>query len=154
MEALEPSEEKIFFIADSHRPYDVCNIYNDGQICLLGRPNEKEGIPAYEDIFGNNDDEVTTCTIPFINSNSSILLFQDDSDHSTEGLAADEDDVDEDDDDDEEGSRESLPKRRKLVDPAERVMRRREKRLWHEKRKEILFSYMQFSFYSSSVIFM
>ena len=66
-------------------------------------------------------------------------------------LDADEDDADE-DDDDEEGSRESLPKRRKLVDPAERVMRRREKRLWHEKRKEILFSYMQFSFYSSSVI--
>jgi cell division control protein 45 len=32
VETLEPSEEKIFYIADSHRPYDVCNIYNDGQV--------------------------------------------------------------------------------------------------------------------------
>ena len=32
VQALEPSEEKIFYIADSHRPYDVCNIYNDGQV--------------------------------------------------------------------------------------------------------------------------
>ena len=56
-----------------------------------------------------------------------------------------------DDDDDEDGEvRQSSSKRQKL-DPAEMVMRRREKRLWHEKRKEILFNYMQFSFYSSSV---
>lgn len=36
VETLEPSEEKVFFIADSHRPYDVCNIYNDGQVSNLG----------------------------------------------------------------------------------------------------------------------
>lgn len=52
--------------------------------------------------------------------------------------------------DDDDEIRESSSKRQKL-DPAEMVMRRREKRLWHEKRKEILFNYMQFSFYSSSV---
>ena len=34
VETLEPTEEKVFFIADSHRPYDVCNIYNDGQVGL------------------------------------------------------------------------------------------------------------------------
>ncbi|XP_057368451.1 LOW QUALITY PROTEIN: cell division control protein 45 homolog, partial [Daphnia carinata] len=34
VEHLEPSEEKVFFIADFHRPYDVCNIYNGGQVCL------------------------------------------------------------------------------------------------------------------------
>ena len=32
VQTLEPTEEKIFYIADSHRPYDVCNIYNDGQV--------------------------------------------------------------------------------------------------------------------------
>ena len=32
VDTLEPSEEKVFYIADSHRPYDVCNIYNDGQV--------------------------------------------------------------------------------------------------------------------------
>jgi len=32
VQTLEPTEEKVFFIADSHRPYDVCNIYNDGQV--------------------------------------------------------------------------------------------------------------------------
>lgn len=32
VETLEPTEDKVFFIADSHRPYDVCNIYNDGQV--------------------------------------------------------------------------------------------------------------------------
>nr|CAH0109028.1 unnamed protein product [Daphnia galeata] len=124
VETLEPSEEKVFYIADSHRPYDVCNIYNDGQICILGKVNEKEDIPTYEDIFGNDDDD------------------------DDEGSNPSDEEVNEGDDDEEE-VRESKSKRQKL-DPAEMVMRRREKRLWHEKRKEILFNYMQFSFYSSS----
>ena len=74
MQTLEPTEEKVFFIADSHRPYDVCNIYNDGQVIfpsnsaevypplsyglqvyLLGKSNEKEEIPSFEDIFGNEE---------------------------------------------------------------------------------------------------
>ncbi|EFX82665.1 hypothetical protein DAPPUDRAFT_302385 [Daphnia pulex] len=125
VETLEPSEEKIFYIADSHRPYDVCNIYNDGQVCILGKVNEKEDIPTYEDIFGNDDDD-----------------DEDEGSNPSDGEANG-------DDDDEEEVRESKSKRQKL-DPAEMVMRRREKRLWHEKRKEILFNYMQFSFYSSS----
>ncbi|KAI9559146.1 hypothetical protein GHT06_015935 [Daphnia sinensis] len=124
VEHLEPTEEKVFFIADSHRPYDVCNIYNDGQVCLLGKSSEKEEIPSYEDIFGNDDDN----------------------DESSDHLDGEESDEEE---GDEEEIRESKSKRQKL-DPAEMVMRRREKRLWHEKRKEILFNYMQFSFYSSS----
>ncbi|XP_046645795.1 cell division control protein 45 homolog [Daphnia pulicaria] len=126
VETLEPSEEKIFYIADSHRPYDVCNIYNDGQVCILGKVNEKEDIPTYEDIFGNDDD-----------------------DDDDEGSNPSDGEANGDGDDDEEEVRESKSKRQKL-DPAEMVMRRREKRLWHEKRKEILFNYMQFSFYSSS----
>jgi len=123
VQTLEPTEEKIFYIADSHRPYDVCNIYNDGQVCLLGKSNEKEEIPSFEDIFGNEE-----------------------SDSENE----DEQNEDEEDEDmDDEKPTESRPKRQKL-DPTEVVLRRREKRLWHEKRKGILFNYMQFSFYSSS----
>lgn len=69
--------------------------------------------------------------------------------YSQESNPSDQEDFIENEDDDGE-VRESRSKRQKL-DPAEMVMRRREKRLWHEKRKEILFNYMQFSFYSSSV---
>ena len=54
--------------------------------------------------------------------------------------------------DEEDGRPQSKAKRQKL-DPAERVLRRREKRLWHEKRKEILFNYMQSPSYPSSVSF-
>lgn len=33
LETLEPDdEETVFFVCDSHRPFDVCNIYNDGQV--------------------------------------------------------------------------------------------------------------------------
>ena len=34
---------QVIFIADSHRPLDVCNIYNDGQIRLLVGPDDDEG---------------------------------------------------------------------------------------------------------------
>nr|CAG4643303.1 EOG090X08GG [Ilyocryptus agilis] len=124
VEALEPAAEKVFFVADSHRPYDVCNIYNDGQVCLLGKSTEKENIPSYDDIFGNDDEE---------------------DENDEEDANSDQSDEELDD----EGRPSSRAKRQKL-DPAEMVMRRREKRMWHEKRKKILFNYMQFSFYSSS----
>jgi len=125
VQTLEPTEEKVFYVADSHRPYDVCNIFNDGQICLLGKSNEKEEIPSFEDIFGNEEDS--------------------DSEDNEEENEED----DEEEEEDEDKPRESRAKRPKL-DPAEMVMKRREKRLWHEKRKAILFNYTQFSFYSSS----
>lgn len=47
VETLEPSEEKIFFVADSHRPYDVCNIFNDGQVEL-----QLVCIVRYDDFMG------------------------------------------------------------------------------------------------------
>ncbi|GAB0096866.1 NADH dehydrogenase [Sergentomyia squamirostris] len=57
LETLEPEEDTTFFICDSHRPYDVCNIYNDGQIKILGKPSEDEGIPEFETIFRDSDTE-------------------------------------------------------------------------------------------------
>lgn len=33
LETLEPDDEDtVFFVCDSHRPFDVCNIFNDGQV--------------------------------------------------------------------------------------------------------------------------
>lgn len=40
---LDPPENVVFFIADSHRPTDVCNVYSDGQIRLLMKPDQDEG---------------------------------------------------------------------------------------------------------------
>merc|ERR1719509_641580 len=31
---LDPAEEVIFYVLDNHRPVDVTNIYNDGQVRL------------------------------------------------------------------------------------------------------------------------
>uniref|UniRef100_A0A1B0CPX3 Uncharacterized protein n=1 Tax=Lutzomyia longipalpis TaxID=7200 RepID=A0A1B0CPX3_LUTLO len=57
LETLQPEEDSVFFICDSHRPYDVCNIFNDGQIKILGKPNDDEGIPEFESIFRDSDSE-------------------------------------------------------------------------------------------------
>lgn len=32
VEVLQPVEQLIFFVCDSHRPIDVCNIYSDSQV--------------------------------------------------------------------------------------------------------------------------
>lgn len=35
VELLQPEDGITFFICDSHRPLDVCNIYSDGQVSFL-----------------------------------------------------------------------------------------------------------------------
>lgn len=37
VELLQPEEDVTFFICDSHRPLDVCNIYSDKQVsqCII-----------------------------------------------------------------------------------------------------------------------
>jgi cell division control protein 45 len=32
VDALQPEEDVVFFVIDSHKPTDVCNIYNNGQV--------------------------------------------------------------------------------------------------------------------------
>lgn len=32
VELLEPNDENIFFICDSHRPLDLCNVFSDSQV--------------------------------------------------------------------------------------------------------------------------
>ncbi len=45
------------FVADSHRPIEVTNVYNDGQIKLLMRQDPRENIPAYDEIFRDDDSD-------------------------------------------------------------------------------------------------
>lgn len=32
VDVLQPDDEVIFYVCDSHRPYDVCNVYSNGQV--------------------------------------------------------------------------------------------------------------------------
>ncbi|MBN3314168.1 CDC45 protein, partial [Atractosteus spatula] len=57
LETLQPEEETVFFICDTHRPVDVINVYNDAQIKLLIRQDDDLGIPAYDDIFRDEDED-------------------------------------------------------------------------------------------------
>lgn len=56
VELLRPDESVVFFILDSHRPYDLTNIYSESQIRILGKPDEDNEIPEYNDIY--RDDSV------------------------------------------------------------------------------------------------
>ncbi|XP_014615036.1 PREDICTED: cell division control protein 45 homolog isoform X1 [Polistes canadensis] len=57
VELLQPPESVIFFIIDSHRPYDLCNIYSEYQIRILGKPDTEEDIPEYNDVFRDDSSE-------------------------------------------------------------------------------------------------
>ncbi|XP_023692882.1 cell division control protein 45 homolog [Paramormyrops kingsleyae] len=57
LETLQPEEDTIFFICDTHRPVDVVNVYNDTQIKLLIKQDDDLGIPAYDDIFRDEEED-------------------------------------------------------------------------------------------------
>nr|CAI5862771.1 unnamed protein product [Callosobruchus analis] len=57
IEELEAEEDVTFFILDSHRPTDLCNIYSNGQVKLLSLPDEDVGVPDFHDIFREESDE-------------------------------------------------------------------------------------------------
>ncbi|XP_010732539.3 cell division control protein 45 homolog [Larimichthys crocea] len=57
LEMLQPDDDAIFFICDTHRPVDVVNVYNDTQIKLLIKQDDDLGVPSYDDIFRDEDDE-------------------------------------------------------------------------------------------------
>ncbi|XP_039628110.1 cell division control protein 45 homolog isoform X2 [Polypterus senegalus] len=120
LETLQPEDDSIFFICDTHRPVDVINVYNDSQIKLLIKQDDDLGIPSYDDIFRDDDDE-------------------------EEG---NEDDSGNESDDGQEPS----GKRRKFEGDAveRRIERRRERREWEARRKEILFDYEQYEYHGTS----
>ena len=41
----------------SHRPVDVHNVYNQVQVKMLMKEDDCENIPAFEDVFRDDDDE-------------------------------------------------------------------------------------------------
>ncbi|MGH0172460.1 UNVERIFIED_CONTAM: hypothetical protein FKN15_071507 [Acipenser sinensis] len=57
LETLQPDEDSVFFICDTHRPIDVVNVYNDAQIKLLIKQDDDLGIPSYDDIFRDDEEE-------------------------------------------------------------------------------------------------
>ncbi|GBP23878.1 Cell division control protein 45 homolog [Eumeta japonica] len=56
VDILQPEEDVVFFVLDSHKPTDVCNVYSDSQVRLIWK-DEEENIPNFEDIFRDDDDE-------------------------------------------------------------------------------------------------
>lgn len=55
VETLDPEEDVIFFVLDSHRPTDLCNIYSNGQIRLLWDAEEDGDIPDFHAVFREDD---------------------------------------------------------------------------------------------------
>ncbi|XP_037113854.1 cell division control protein 45 homolog [Syngnathus acus] len=121
LELLQPDDDSIFFICDTHRPVDVVNVYNDTQIKLLINQDDDLGVPSYDEIF-RDDDEAEG------------------GDSGNESA---------------EGSEPSGKRRR--FDEGEierRIERRREKREWQARRREILFDYEQYEYHGTSAAMM
>lgn len=57
VELLEPDEDITFFVLDSHRPTDLCNIYSERQIQLLWKHEDDSDVPAFEDVFSDDEEE-------------------------------------------------------------------------------------------------
>ncbi|XP_053327030.1 cell division control protein 45 homolog [Spea bombifrons] len=116
LETLQPQEETVFYICDTHRPIDVVNVYNDSQIKLLIKQDDDLEIPNYDDIFRDDDDE--------------------------EG---------EDSGNESDGS-EPSGKRRRFDEGAveRRIDKRRQRREWEARRREILFDYEQYEYHGTS----
>lgn len=61
VEELEAEEDVVFFILDSHRPLDLCNIYSNGQVRLLSLQEEDSLVPDFHDIFREEVSEIKIC---------------------------------------------------------------------------------------------
>ncbi|XP_030380764.1 cell division control protein 45 homolog [Scaptodrosophila lebanonensis] len=138
VELLQPTDDVTFFICDAHRPLDVCNIYSDRQVCILGDPALEENIPAFETIFYDSDDEGDG------DGDNDDDDGEDDEAQHDSGAGEDSDG----------GSSESGPPRRPKLSRMERheqrVLRQRARRQWELERDRIMFDYTQFSYYGRS----
>ncbi|XP_034671763.1 cell division control protein 45 homolog [Drosophila subobscura] len=141
VELLQPAEDVTFFICDAHRPLDVCNIYSDRQVCILGDATLEENIPAFETIFHDSDGEDD----------------DEDEDQSGDEGEAHNDSGAGDSDGEEEESAHRAPRRRKLTRlerHEQRILRQRARRQWESERDRIMFEYTQFSYYGRSTALM
>nr|XP_044988429.1 cell division control protein 45 homolog [Jaculus jaculus] len=115
LDILQPDEETIFFVCDTHRPVNVVNVYNDTQIKLLIKQDDDLEVPAYDDIFRDEEED--------------------------EDLSGSED-VD--------GSEPSEKRTRLEEEIVERTLKRRQRREWEARRRDILFDYEQYEHYGTS----
>lgn len=51
VEELEAEDDVTFFILDSHKPTDLCNIYSNGQVRLLSSSGDDSLVPDFHDVF-------------------------------------------------------------------------------------------------------
>ncbi|XP_019611488.2 cell division control protein 45 homolog [Rhinolophus sinicus] len=114
LDILQPDEDAVFFVCDTHRPVNVVNVYNDTQIKLLIKQDDDLEIPAYDDIFRDEEE---------------------DEEHS--GNERDESEPSE--------------KRTRLEEEiVAQTMKRRERREWEARRRDILFDYEQYEYHGTS----
>ncbi|XP_053443482.1 cell division control protein 45 homolog [Nycticebus coucang] len=57
LDILQPDEDAIFFVCDTHRPINVVNVYNDNQIKLLIKQDDDLEVPTYDDIFRDEEED-------------------------------------------------------------------------------------------------
>uniref|UniRef100_A0A8C4NZT1 Cell division cycle 45 n=1 Tax=Dicentrarchus labrax TaxID=13489 RepID=A0A8C4NZT1_DICLA len=128
LEMLQPDDDSIFFICDTHRPVDVVNVYNDTQIKLLIKQDDDLGVPTYDDIFRDEDDEEGG----------------DSGNESDEGSEP-------------SGKRRRFDEVTGLtlmIVFERRIERQRAKREWEARRREILFDYEQYEYHGTSAAMM
>lgn len=115
LDILQPDEDTVFFVCDTHRPVNVVNVYNDTQIKLLIKQDDDLEVPAYDDLFRDEEE---------------------DEEHS--GNESDE------------GSEPSEKRTRLEEEIVERTMKRRQRREWEARRRDILFDYEQYEYHGTS----
>ncbi|XP_073917316.1 cell division control protein 45 homolog isoform X2 [Castor canadensis] len=114
LDILQPDEDTVFFVCDTHRPVNVVNVYNDTQIKLLIKQDDDLEVPAYDDIFRDEEE---------------------DEDHSGN---------------DSDGSEPSEKRTRLEEEIVEQTMKRRQRREWEARRRDILFDYEQYEYHGTS----
>ncbi|XP_066111102.1 cell division control protein 45 homolog isoform X1 [Saccopteryx bilineata] len=115
LDVLQPDEDVIFFVCDTHRPVNVVNVYNDTQIKLLIKQDDDLEIPSYDDIFRDEEED--------------------------EEYSEDEKD---------DGSEPSEKRTRLEEEIMAQTMKRRERRDWKARRRDILFEYEQYEYHGTS----
>nr|XP_015843436.1 cell division control protein 45 homolog isoform X2 [Peromyscus maniculatus bairdii] len=115
LDILQPDEDSVFFVCDTHRPVNVVNVYNDTQIKLLIKQEDDLEVPAYDDIFRDEAED--------------------------EDLSGSESD---------DGSEPSEKRTRLEEEIAARTTKRRQRREWEARRRDILFDYEQYEYYGTS----
>nr|XP_048308238.1 cell division control protein 45 homolog isoform X3 [Myodes glareolus] len=114
LEILQPDEDSVFFVCDTHRPVNVVNVYNDTQIKLLIKQEDDLEVPAYDDIFRDEAED--------------------------EDLSGSDSD----------GSEPSEKRSRLEEEILARTTKRRQRREWEARRRDILFDYEQYEYYGTS----